>query len=100
LRERRDDRLKPWFGRLVKPLPVLVVLAVGTEEPELKGYRVRLRVVEEHDVALLAESSEDAKARAEADIRGGGEFEAIQDGWLEEIVSVEAVAVEQYPDLE
>jgi hypothetical protein len=100
LRERRDDRLKPWFGRLVKPLPVLVVLAVGTEEPELKGYRVRLRVVEEHDVALLAESSEDAKARAEADIRGGGEFEAIQDSWLEEIVSVEAVAVEQDPDLE
>jgi hypothetical protein len=84
----------------VKPLPLLVVLAVGTEEPELKGYRVRLRVVEEHDVALLAESSEDAKARAEADIRGGGEFEAIQDRWLEEIVSVEAVAVEQYPDLE
>jgi len=31
----------------------------------LKGYRVRLRVVEEYDVALLAESAEDAKARAE-----------------------------------
>jgi hypothetical protein len=76
------------------------VLVVGTEEPELKGYRVRLRAVEEYDVALLAESSEDAKARAEADIRGGGKFEAIQDSWPEEIVSVDAVAVEPYPDLE
>jgi len=70
------------------------------EEPEVKGYRVRLRVVEEYDVALLAESSEDAKAQAEAEVRGGGEFEAIQDSWPEEIVSVEAVAVEPYPDLE
>ncbi len=70
------------------------------EEPEVKGYRVRLRVVEEYDVALLAESFEDAKAQAEAEVRGGGEFEAIQDSWPEEIVSVEAVAVEPYPDLE
>jgi hypothetical protein len=31
---------------------------------------------------------------------GGGEFEAIQDSWPEELVSVEAVAVEPYPDLE
>jgi hypothetical protein len=84
----------------VRPLRQLGVLAVGPEEPELKGYRVRLRVVEEYDVALLAESSEDAKARAEADIRGGGEFEAVQDSWPEEIVSVEAVAVKPYPDLE
>jgi hypothetical protein len=76
------------------------VLVVGTEEPELKGYRVRLRAVEEYDVALLAESSEDAKARAEADIRGGGNFEAIQDSWPEVIVSVDAVAVEPNPDLE
>ena len=76
------------------------MLAVGTEEPELKGYRVRLRVVEEYDVALLAESLEDAKARAEADVRRGGEFGTIQDSWPEEIVSVEAVAVEPYPDLE
>jgi hypothetical protein len=44
----------------------------------LKGYRVRLRVVEEYDVALLAQSAADAKARAEAEVRGGGEFEAIQ----------------------
>ena len=29
-----------------------------------------------------------------------GKFEAIQDSWPEEIVSVEAVAVEPYPDLE
>jgi transposase len=64
----------------------------------LKRYRVRLRVTEEYEVALLAESSEE-KARAEAD-RGGREFEAIQDSWPEEIVSVEAVAVERYPDLE
>jgi hypothetical protein len=76
------------------------VLAVATEEPELKGYRVRLRVVKEFDVALLAESSEDATARAEADIRGGGELEAIQDSWPEATVSVEAVAVEAYLDLE
>ena len=76
------------------------MLAVGTEGPELKGYRVRLRVVEEYEVALLAELPEDAKARADADIRGGDEFEAIQDSWPEDIVFVEAVAVEQYPDLE
>jgi hypothetical protein len=67
---------------------------------ELKGYRVRLRVVEEYDVALLAESSEDAKAQAEDEVRSGGEFEAIQDSWPQETVSVEAVAVEPYPDLE
>lgn len=66
----------------------------------MKGYRVRLRVVEEYDVALLAESADDAKARAEADVRRGGKFEDIQDSWPEEIVSVEAVAVESYPDLE
>jgi hypothetical protein len=56
--------------------------------------------VEEYEVALLAESAEDAKTRAEADIRNGGEFESIEDSWPEEIVSVEAVAVEPYPDLE
>jgi hypothetical protein len=84
----------------VRPLPLRVESAVGPEEPELKGYRVRLRVVEEFDVALLAESAEDAKVRAEADVRRGGEFEAIQDSWPEETVSVEAVAVEPYPDLE
>ena len=70
------------------------------EEPDLKGYCVRLRFVEEYDVALLAESSEDAKAQAEAEVRGGGEFGAIQDSWPEEVVSVEAIAVELYPDLE
>ena len=61
---------------------------------------MRLRVVQEVDVALLAESSEAAKERAEAEVRGGGEFEAIQDSWPEEIVSVEAVVVEPYPELE
>lgn len=66
----------------------------------MRGYRVRLRVMEEHDVALLAESADDAKARAEADVRRGDEFEDIQDSWPEEIVSVEALAVEPYPDLE
>jgi hypothetical protein len=66
-------------------------------EGAMKGYRVRLRVVEEYEVALLAE---DAKARAEADIRDGGEFEGIEDSWPEEVVSVEALAVEPYPDLE
>jgi len=68
--------------------------------PEMKGYRVRLRVVEEYDVALLAGSAADAKARAEADVRRGEQFEAIQDSWPEEIVSVEALAAEPYPDLE
>jgi hypothetical protein len=66
----------------------------------MKGYRVRLRVVEEYDVALLAESPADAKARAEAEVRSGADFEAIQDTWPEEIVSVEAIGVEGYPDLE
>lgn len=67
---------------------------------DLKGYRVRLRVVEEYDVALLAESPDDATRRAEAEIRAGDAFEAIQDCWPEEIVSVDAVAVEPYADLE
>jgi hypothetical protein len=48
----------------------------------------------------LAELVEDAKARAEADVRSGGEFESIEDSWPEEVVSVEALAVEPYPDLE
>lgn len=61
---------------------------------------MRLRVVEEYDVALLAESAADAKARAEAEVRSGDDFEAIQDTWPEEIVSVEAVSVEPYADLE
>jgi hypothetical protein len=69
-------------------------------EGAMKGYRVRLRVVEQYEVALLAESAEDAKARAEADVRRGGEFESIEDSWPEEVVSVEALAVEPYPDLE
>src|SRR5947207_2874526 len=60
---------------------------------------VRLRVVEEYDVALLAESPDDAKARAE-DLRRGDRFEDIQESWPEEIVSVEALAVEPYPELE
>jgi len=68
--------------------------------PEMKGCRVRLRVVEDFEVALLAQSAADARARAEADVRGGDEFEAIQDSWPEEIVSVEALAAEPYPDLE
>jgi hypothetical protein len=47
-----------------------------SEERQLNGYRVRLRVVEEYDVALLAESPDDA--RAEADLRRGDRFEDIQ----------------------
>ena len=74
-------------------------IALG-EERQLNGYRVRLRVVEEYDVALLAESPDDAKARAEADLRRGEQFEDIQDSWPEEIVSVEALAVKPYPELE
>ena len=68
-----------------------------SEERQLNGYRVRLRVVEEYDVALLAESPDDAQARAEADIRRDDQFENIQDSWPEEIVSVEALAVEPVP---
>jgi hypothetical protein len=45
-----------------------------SEKRQLKGYRVRLRVVEE--------------------VRRGDQFEDIQDSWPEEIVSVEALAVE------
>jgi hypothetical protein len=40
-----------------------------SEERQLNGHRVRLRLVEEYDLALLAESPDDAKARAEADLR-------------------------------
>lgn len=46
------------------------------------------------------ESSGDAKVRAEAEVRRGGESEAIQDSWPEETISVNAVAVEPYKDLE
>lgn len=60
-----------------------------SEEFQLHGYRVRLWVVEEYDVALLAESPDDAKARAEADVRRGDGFEDIQDSWPEEIASLE-----------
>ena len=73
---------------------------IAFEERQLTGYRVRLRIVEEYDVALLAESADDAKARAEADVRRGDEFEDIQDSWPEALVSVEAVAVEPYQELE
>jgi hypothetical protein len=71
-----------------------------SEKRELHGYRVRLRVVEEYHVALLAESPDDAKARARADVRRGEHFEDIEDGWPGEIASVEALAVEPYPELE
>jgi len=33
------------------------------------------------------------------DLRRGDQFEDIQDSWPEEIVSVEALAVEPYPEL-
>jgi len=49
---------------------------------------------------LLAESPGDAKAHAETDLRRGDEFEDIQESWSEEFVSVEALAVEPYPELE
>ena len=71
-----------------------------SEERQLRGYRVRLRVVEEYEVALRAESPEDAKRRAEADVRRGERFEDIEDSWPEVIVSVEAIAVDPFPDLE
>jgi hypothetical protein len=35
----------------------------------VKGYRVRLGVLEEYEVAVLAESADEVKARAEADTR-------------------------------
>jgi hypothetical protein len=47
----------------------------------------------------LAESPDDAKARAETDLRRRGQFEDIQDSWPEEIASVEALAVEPYLEL-
>lgn len=50
--------------------------------------------------SLLAESPDDAKARAEADLRRGDQFEDIQDSWPEAIVSVEPLDVEPYPELE
>lgn len=66
----------------------------------MDGYRVRLRVVQEYDVALWADSEADAKARAEALVRDGGEADGVEDSWPEEVIAVEAVAVESYPDLE
>jgi hypothetical protein len=82
---------------------IWAALAAGiavSEKRQLNGYRVRLPVVEDYDVALLAKSPDDAKARAEADVRRGDQFEDIQDSWPEEIVSVEALAVESYPEME
>ena len=66
----------------------------------MNGYRVRLRVVQEYDVALWAESDSDAKARAEAIVRDGGDVDGLEDSWPEEVIAVEAVAVEPYPDIE
>jgi hypothetical protein len=66
----------------------------------LRGYRVRLRVVEEYDIALWAESAEDAKARAEVLARDGEGADSLVDSWPEGLVSVEAVAAERYPDIE
>lgn len=66
----------------------------------MNGYRVRLRRVQEYDVALWAESPDDAKARAEAIVRDGAEAGDLEDAWPEELVAVEAVSVEPYPDLE
>jgi hypothetical protein len=56
------------------------------EAAAVQGYRVRLRVVEEYEVALLAESPDEARAVAEAEVRGGGEFEAIQDSWPDKLL--------------
>ena len=66
----------------------------------MNGYRVRLRVVQEYEVALWAESESDAKARAEALVRDGDEAEGLADSWPEELITVEAVSVEPYPDIE
>ena len=66
----------------------------------MDGYRVRLRVVQEYDVALWAESEADAKARAEALVRNGGEADGLEGSWPEELIAVEAVPVEPYPDIE
>jgi hypothetical protein len=64
----------------------------------MKGHRVRLRVVAEREVALLAESEDDAKARAEADL-SSADYTEIQDEWPPKRVSVKTIAVERYPAL-
>ena len=66
----------------------------------MKESRGRLRVVDGHDVALLACSAADVTTRAEADVRGGEQFNAIQNNWPGEITSVEGLAAEPYPDLD
>jgi hypothetical protein len=66
----------------------------------VNGYRVRLRVVQEYEVALWADTESDAKTRAEAIVRDGGEADGLEDSWPEEVIAVEAVSVEPYPDLE
>src|SRR5438128_11383982 len=71
-----------------------------SEERQLNSYRVRLRVVEAYDVALLAESPDDAKARAEAARPAGAEVDDIQRSCPAEIVSVEALAVQPYQEVE
>jgi hypothetical protein len=58
---------------------------------------VRLRVVGEDDVALLAESPDDAKARAAWDVRRSDRSEDSRAVGPEEIASAEALAVEPYP---
>jgi hypothetical protein len=70
------------------------------EEVGVKGYRVRLRVVEEHEVALYAESEDDAKLRAETAIRSDGQEQQLEDTWPERIISIEPLAVERYADLD
>jgi hypothetical protein len=41
----------------VSPLRPFGVLGVGTEEAELTGYRVRLRVVEEYDIVVRPQAA-------------------------------------------
>jgi hypothetical protein len=90
--------LRP-LGSIKAPYSARHENGIAGEERHLNGYRVRLRVVEEYDVALLADSPDEAKARPEADLRRGERFEDIQDSWPEKIVSVEALAVGPYPEL-
>jgi hypothetical protein len=67
------------------------------EERQLNGYRASSRSTTSR---CWPSRPMMAKARAEADLRRGDQFEDIQDSWPEEIVSVEALAVEPYPELE
>jgi excisionase family DNA binding protein len=81
--------------------PIAAGQAIDEEEPvEMHGYRVRVHEVVEYDVMLRAESADDAKAIVETEDRELDGGTRIEDGTPHVTVSLHAISVEPYPDLD